>query len=366
VTRVAIDSLVKRYDGVAVVDGASFEAIPGELTVLLGPSGAGKSVVARVLAGLETPDEGEIYIDGRVVNAVPPQGRKVGLVFQDDSLWPHLTVAENVGFGLKVQKVPKRDRRRRVGEALEKTRIDTIAGRRPDELTPLQRQRAALARALVVAPTVLVLDEPFGRLEGRGRDDFRDEVRRLVADGPATVVLLTRDPREALALADRLAILDLGRVVQVGAPADVYDRPADAFVAQFLGPANLLQGHVEGPDPKGELVVRTPIGRLIGRGPDGAPAPPGGSPVTVAIRPEPLAIGPTTAGADANRFSATLERQEFLGEVRRLHLRGPGDWPVTALALQGQTRSLREGQGVLVSVPPEHVLVLLARRAIGP
>lgn len=362
-TRVAVDALVKRHDGVAVVDGASFEAGPGELTVLLGPSGAGKSTIARLLAGLETPDEGEIYLDGRVVNTVPAQERRVGLVFQEDALWPHLTVAENVGFGLKVQKVPARDRRRRVAEALERARIDTLADRRPDELTPLQRQRAALARALVVEPALLVLDEPLGPLEGRGRDDFRDEVRRLVAEGPATVLMLTRDPREALATADRLAVLDLGRVVQVGAPAEVYDRPADAFVAQFLGPANLLQGHVEGPDAKGDLLVRTPIGRLIARAPEGHTPPPAGAPVTVAIRPEALAIGPTAAGADANRFAATLERQEFLGEVRRLHLRGPGDWPVTALALQGQTRSLREGQGVLVSVPPDHVLVLLGRRA---
>jgi ABC-type Fe3+/spermidine/putrescine transport system ATPase subunit len=361
--RVTLDGLVKRFDRVSIVDGASLEVRPGELAFVLGPSGAGKTTLARLIAGLETPDVGEIYFDGRVMNPIPPHERKVGLVFQDDSLWPHLTVAENVGYGLRVRGVPRRDRRRRVGEALDAARIDSLADKHPGDLTDLQRRRAALARALVVGPDFLVLDEPLAGLEARGREEFRDDLRRLHDELEVTSLVLTREPREALASADRLAVMDLGRIVQVGPPQDVYNRPADAFVAQFLGPANLLQGQVEGTDPRGEVIVRTPIGRLIGRAPSGPMA--GGTPVTVAIRPEALHLGGTVP-PDANRFAATLERQVFLGELRQVHLRGPGDWPVMALTLQSLSQNLREGQNLTISVLPEQVVVLLGRYASAP
>lgn len=359
--RVVLDGLVKRRDRVAVVDGASLEAMPGELTYVLGPSGAGKSTLVRMLAGLEPPDEGEIYFDGRVMNAVPPAERRVGLVSQDDALWPHLTVAQNVGYGLKVRGVRRRDRAKQVAAAMEAARVDALGDRRPDGLSALQRRRAALARALVVDPDFLILDEPTGPLESRDRDEFRDDLRRVHAETEATTLVLTRDPREALAAADRLAVMDLGRIIQSGPPQEVYSRPTDAFVAQFLGPANLLHGLVEATDARGEVVVRTPIGRLIGHAPGGRPAD--GASVTIAFRQEALGLGPPIP-ADANRFAATLERQEFLGEVRRVHLRGPGDWPIIALALQGQSRGLREGQGLTVSLPPDQVIVLPGRSAI--
>jgi ABC-type Fe3+/spermidine/putrescine transport system ATPase subunit len=359
VTRVSLEGLVKRYDGVAVVDGASLELRPGELAYLLGPSGAGKSTLARLVAGLEPLDDGVIFFDQRVIHTLPPQERKVGLVFQEEALWPRLTVAQNVGYGLKVQGLPKPERRERVAEALTALRIDSLAAKRPDELSPLQRQRAALARALIGKPEFLILDEPLARLEPRVRDEFRDEIGRVRAENGVTTLVLTSEPREAMAVADRLAVIDLGRVVQAGTPHEVYNRPADAFVARFLGPANLLQGQVEGTDARGEVVVRTPFGRLIGHASAGSVPP--GTPVTVAIRPESLSLGPI--GPDSNRFPATVERLVFLGEVRQVHLRGPGDWPVVALALQSQSHGLREGQSVTLSVPPELVVVLLGKYA---
>ena len=356
--RVVLENLVKRSDGVAIVDGASLEIRPGELTVLAGPSGAGKTTLARLVAGLLPLDDGEIYFDGRLVHDLPPEARRVGLVFQDDALWPHLTVAQNLAYPLRVRGVSRKDRKAQVAEALGSARLDSLAGLRPEALTGLQRQRVALARALVLEPDLLILDDPLGRLEDRVRGEFRDEIRRVVAEAEATTLVLTSDPREALALADHLAVIDLGKVLQAGPPSAVYNRPVDAFVARFLGPVNLIHGQVDSTDPRGDLVVRTPLGRLVGRS-DAGPLP-SGSPATVAIRPEALATGPG-APFDANRFAATVERLVFLGEVRQVHLRGPNDWPVVAVALQSQSGALREGQGLTVHVSPDHVVVLPAR-----
>jgi ABC-type Fe3+/spermidine/putrescine transport system ATPase subunit len=362
--RVTAHGLVKRYDRVAVVDGASLELNPGELTFLLGPSGAGKTTLARLIAGLDRQDDGEIYFDGRVVHTLPPRERRVGMVFQDDALWPRMTVAENVGYALSLQRLPRAERRERIGEALNTLRIDSLASKHPDDLSGSQRQRVALARALAVRPELLILDDPVGRLETRVRDEIRDEIRRLHAETGLTTLVLSNDPREALALADHLAVMDLGRVVQSGPPGAVYNRPADAFVARFLGQTNLVQGHVEGPGGRGEVIVRTPFGRLVGHASaDNGHDLPGGTPVTVSIRPDSFSIGPAVP-TGSNRFPATIERLVFLGDVRLVHLRGPGDWPVFALALQSQSQGLREGQSLTLSVPPEHVVVLPGKFAV--
>jgi ABC-type Fe3+/spermidine/putrescine transport system ATPase subunit len=358
--RVTIESLVKRYDRVPTLDHASLEIRPGEMAFLLGPSGSGKTVLARIVAGLDPADEGEIYFDGRVIHTLPASARKVGLVFQDDSLWPHLSVMDNVGYGLKVRGVNRRDRRARVTEILGTVGIDSLADKMPASLLPLQRLRVALARALVIEPDLLILDDPLTRLEPRARPEFRDELRRLHAETEMTTLVLSSDPREALAMAERLAVIDFGRIVQVGPPGEVYNRPANAFVARFLGPSNLIQGQVEGTDARGDVVVRTPLGRLIGQTAAGPLAT--GTPVTVAIRPESIGLGPTVPPG-SNRFAATLERQTFLGEVRQVDLRGPGDWPVSALALQSQSAGLREGQSITASVAPELVVVLPGKYA---
>ncbi len=352
--RVTIESLVKRYNKVPVVDRASLEIRPGELAFLVGPTGSGKTTLARIVAGIERADEGEIYFEGRIIHPLPAAERRVGIVFEDDALWPHWTVLENVGYGLRVKGIARRERKERVTEVLGLVGIDSLADKRPESLSPLQRLRVALARALVIEPEFLILDEPLARLEPRSKAEFRDALRRLHAETETTTLVLTSDPREALALSDRLAVIDLGRIVQVGPPNEVYNRPADTFVARFLGPTNLIQGQVEGTDARGDIVVKTPLGRLIGQTAAGSLAT--GSPVTVAIRPESIGLGPVPVGS--NRFSATLERQTFLGEVRQVDLRGPGDWPITALALQGQAVNLREGQGVTASVSPEFVVVL--------
>ena len=229
-----------------------------------------------------------------------------------------LTVAENAAFPLKVQGVARDQRRARAAESLSLLRIDSLADLRPERLTPLQRQRVALARALVSAPELLILDEPFARLEPRARDELRDEIVRLHGETDTTTLVLTRDAREALAVANRLAVLDLGRVVQAGAPSDVYNRPADAFVARLFGPANLLQGQVEGTDARGDLVVRTPFGRLVGQTAAGPLT--AGVAVTVAIRPGSPVTRPgapartgSTPRSSASRVSARRARSTSAG-----------------------------------------------------
>ncbi len=362
--RVIVDGLVKRYGTIAAVDDASLELRAGEFSYVLGPSGAGKTTLARLLAGLETPDDGEIYFGDRMVQALAPAERNVGMVFEDLGLWPGLTVFDNVAFPLKVRKLPRPERRRRANEALTTLRIDSVAGRRPGQLTAPQRLRAALARALVTTPEVLVLDAPLRGLEPRQRDEAAADLRRLHAELGVTVVALTDDPAEALESADRLAVMDLGRIVQAGTSQELYNRPIDVFVARLLGPTNLLQGQVESQplDPSNEVVVRTPVGRLIGSVLPGTTGQ--GAAVTISVRPETLSIGPTTPPG-WNRFPATIERIIFRGEVRQIDARGPGDWPITVCALQSQSHTLREGQSLTLSVAPENVVVLPGKFAVA-
>jgi ABC-type Fe3+/spermidine/putrescine transport system ATPase subunit len=362
--RVSLERLEKRFGAVAAVDGASLELRPGEMTYVLGPVGAGKTTLARLVTGLESPDYGEIYFGDRLVHTVPPHEREVGMVFQDLGLWPGLTVQENVGYPLKIQKLARLERRRRVGEMLSALRIDSLAGRRPEGLTAQQKLRTALARALVTQPSFLVLDEPLGSLEPRAREECWDDLKRVHAEAGVTVLVFTDDALEALALADRLAVMDLGKILQSGTPQELYSRPLDVFVARMLGPTNLLQGQVESQmtEAKGEVVVRTPLGRLIGQMIPGQTGP--GAAVTISVRPETLSLGPSTP-AGWNRFPATVERITFRGEVRQIHVRGPGDWPVVVSALQSQSLSLREGQSLTLSVAPEHVVVLSGKFAVG-
>ena len=338
--RVIFEGLVKRYGQVAVVDGASLEIGPGELGCVLGPSGAGKTTLGRLVAGLERLDDGEVYFDERIIHPLPPHERRVGLVFSDFALWPGLTVADNVAYPLKAQGIKNPERKLRVSETLTTLRIDSLAGKRPEQLSPAQALRVALARAIVTQPELLILDEPLAQFEARGREEAWDEIRRLRSELSITTLLLTSVVADALAFADRLAVIDLGRVLQSGTPQELYNRPVDVFVARLLGPTNLLQGQIDGNGnpARREVVVRTPVGRLVAKT-TGEPLDQG-TPVTVSIRPETLLLGPTIP-SDWNRFPATIERIIFRGEVRQVDLRGPGDWPITVRASEPVPRTPR-------------------------
>jgi len=230
----------KRYGDFAALDNVDFDVPEGSLTALLGPSGSGKSTLLRAIAGLDTPDTGTITIKGNDVTGVPPQRRGIGFVFQHYAAFKHLSVFRNVAFGLEVRKKSKDEIRKRVMELLELVHLDQFADRLPSQLSGGQRQRMALARALAVEPRVLLLDEPFGALDAKVRAELREWLRRLHDEVHVTTVLVTHDQEEAMAIADRIAVLDKGAIQQVGAPRELYDNPANRFVMEFLGPVSHL------------------------------------------------------------------------------------------------------------------------------
>jgi sulfate transport system ATP-binding protein len=237
---ISVQRVTKRFNGFTALESVSLAIPGGSLTALLGPSGSGKSTLLRVIAGLERPDEGVVSIEGDNVTALPPQKRGVGFVFQHYAAFKHMTVRDNVGFGLTVRKLPRREIRERVGELLELVQLHGLADRYPAQLSGGQRQRMALARALAVEPRVLLLDEPFGALDARVRKELRRWLRRLHDEVHVTTVLVTHDQEEAMDVADRVALLNEGRIEQIGKPRDLYEHPANEFVMSFVGPVNRL------------------------------------------------------------------------------------------------------------------------------
>jgi putative spermidine/putrescine transport system ATP-binding protein len=234
----------KRLGGRVVIDNASLDIRSGEMVCLLGPSGCGKTTSLRIIAGLETADSGAVRINGRDVTSVPPEKRNIGLVFQNYALFPHLTVADNIAFGLKLQRLSKAEVATRVTDALALVRLSGLEGRYPQQLSGGQQQRVALARALSIKPQLLLLDEPLSNLDAKLRDEMREEIRRLQTEVGITTVFVTHDQEEALSLADRVAVMNRGKIVQVDAPHEMYERPEDLFVAGFLGRVNRFPGKV--------------------------------------------------------------------------------------------------------------------------
>src|SRR5207302_709726 len=235
-------TIVKRFGDFTALDGVSVEVEAGSLTALLGPSGSGKSTLLRVIAGLERPDEGSIHLEGRDVTNVAPQARGVGFVFQHYAAFKHMTVWDNVAFGLKIRRRPRAEIKQRVAELLELVQLEGFAERYPAQLSGGQRQRMALARALAVEPRVLLLDDPFGALDARVRVELRTWLRRLHEETHVTTVIVTHDQEEAMDVADRIAVMNHGRIEQTGKPRDLYEHPANEFVMSFVGAVNRIGG----------------------------------------------------------------------------------------------------------------------------
>ncbi|MFN7339688.1 MAG: ABC transporter ATP-binding protein [Opitutia bacterium] len=299
------------------LDGIDLAIRPGELFFLLGASGCGKTTLLRCIAGLETPSSGQIRFGERDVTRLPPHLREAAMVFQSYALWPHLTVGQNVAFGLEERKVPRGEVARRTAEALAGVRMGELADRGIDQLSGGQQQRVALARALVVRPRVLLLDEPLSNLDAQLRVEMRREIRRIVKENGLTAIYVTHDQEEALAMADRMAVLHQGKLAQVGTPEEIYRRPDNAHVAKFIGETNLLAGKATSVGAAGAEIA-TPAGAL--RATFGAAGwrPAAGEPVQVSVRPE----GWTLAAADApGAIRGVIADQVYLGQRAQLTVR---------------------------------------------
>ena len=313
---VTLSNLEKTYDRASTsakaVDGVSLDIRSGEFLTMLGPSGSGKTTTLMMIAGFESPTGGDIAIDGKSVVAMPPYRRNIGMVFQNYALFPHLTVEENVGFPLKQRGVPKAERAKLVAEALELVHLPGYGARYPRQLSGGQQQRVAVARAVVFKPRLLLMDEPLGALDKQLRENLQLEMRRLHADLGITFIYVTHDQEEALTMSDRIAVMNDGKVAQVGTPEDLYDRPDNRFVAGFIGESNFLPAIVRSLED--DVVVAECEGTLIRALCPGRPA--SGEKVTLTTRPERLrfADGAGAGPLPQNRLSVTVTEAVFAGE----------------------------------------------------
>ncbi len=309
---ISIRNVAKSYGAFRAIESISMEIGKGEFFSLLGASGCGKTTLLRMLAGFEDVSGGEIWIDGQEMSAVPPFRRPVNMVFQNYAIFPHMNVAENVGYGLRKLNLPKTQRREMVEEMLDLVRLAGYGGRKANELSGGQRQRVALARALILKPKVLLLDEPLGALDRQLREQMQVELRRLQRSIGITFVFVTHDQEEALTLSDRIAVMDGGAVLQVGSPADLYERPASRKVAGFIGTMNFLRARVaERANGRAHLDVEA-LGRLAV--PAEATTLAAGSPAWIAIRPERFALSDAPPADGSYAVEASLELTTYLGE----------------------------------------------------
>ncbi len=308
--RLEIKHLKRSYGGRAVVDDVSLQIMPGQVTCLLGPSGCGKSTTLRMIAGVEMQDSGTIHVDGKLicdtVFRIPPERREIGLMFQDFALFPHLSVAGNVGFGLKTG--TKAERRARVEELLERVDLLRFIDGYPHQLSGGEQQRVALARALAPRPKIMLMDEPFSGLDNRLRDDIRDETLGILKEEGTAVLLVTHEPEEAMRMADEIALMRNGKIVQQGAPYNVYTRPIDRAAVSFFSDANVLRAEVSG------ALAQTPFGRFL------APGVPDGTQVDIVFRPQHVRIdfdragkGPLPTATDGTAARAVVSRARFMG-----------------------------------------------------
>ncbi len=346
---VAVAGLRKSFGTTVVLDGIDARFGEGALTSLLGPSGSGKTTLLRVVGGFVAPDAGTVRIGDADVTAVPLWKRRVGMVFQSYALFPHLSVAENVAYGLRRRGMRGAALRAEVGRALDLVRLTGLDARRPKQLSGGQQQRVALARAIVTRPRVLLLDEPLSALDRRLRQEMQVELRRIQRDSGLTTIFVTHDQEEALTLSDRVAILDRGRIVQEGTPVEVYERPRTAFAAGFLGDATLFRGVVE------DGGVRV-AGALLRTG-DALPAP--GTAVTLAVRPEKVSLAPAGPDTpDCNALPATVRGTVYAGAASTVLLDGPGGLDLKVFIQNREAPRLEPGAAVRLTWSPAHTVLL--------
>ncbi len=349
-----LDGLTKSYGEERVVDAVSAAILPGEFFSLLGPSGSGKTTTLMMIAGFVAPDSGAIRTDGIDITQLPPQRRGLGMVFQNYAIFPHLNVFENVAFPLRARHVADAELRQRVQAALELVQLERFALRYARQLSGGQQQRVAIARAIVFHPSIVLMDEPLGALDKNLRYEMQVELKEIQQRLGMTVVYVTHDQEEAMNMSDRIAIMNRGRIEQLGPPGEIYERPINAFVGRFLGEANLIEGTI-GQIANGEAVLQMRDGIALRALINRAATP--GRAAALFVRPEQLAFGD---GVGANRMEGTVRRRSFLGSMIRTVVEAGA---ATALTIDqpnvGDGRSPEVGQRVTVSWPVAQSLILL-------
>jgi iron(III) transport system ATP-binding protein len=353
-TFIVLERLTKRYGAASAIEGLDLEIPAGSLFFVIGPSGCGKTTLLRMIGGFVEPTAGRVLFDRRDVTRVPPNRRDAAMVFQSYALWPHMSVADNVAYGLRVRRVPAADRCGRVEAALRAVRMDGLGQRKPSELSGGQQQRVALARALVVQPRVLLLDEPLSNLDARLRVEMRDEIRRICRESGISTVYVTHDQTEALSMADRIALLREGHLVQVGAPRELYSRPATRFAATFLGRTNLIEGRLVG-RRDGTLAIRTAAGILTSTAPAGTLHE--GEPVTCSIRPEAVRIVRSGAAPTVNHLMGRVTRTVYLGHMAEHGIDVAPGLTMSALVLNPPDVP-GDNVEVAVTIDPEDVVIV--------
>jgi putative spermidine/putrescine transport system ATP-binding protein len=341
---VRMEGLSRHYGSVVALDNLDLTVQPGELIALLGPSGCGKTTTLRLLAGLEDADTGRINVAGRDITRLPASKRDMGMVFQAYSLFPHMTVQQNVAFGLRLRKISSAKRDQRALEMLELVELGTQADRYPHQISGGQQQRVALARALAIEPQVLLLDEPLSALDAKVRAQLRDQIRRIQLEVGITTLFVTHDQEEALAIADRVGVMRGGRLEQLAPPTEVYSRPATPFVAEFVGLSNRLAGTVTG----SSVTVRGHDLPLVD------PSTPAG-PVTAIVRPEAVTLASDSSG-ESGPMTGTVIASTFLGATSRVTV-DLGDTTIMAQLPTSDATKLPAGSRVTLTIRPDPVLV---------
>lgn len=360
---ITVTDISKRFCDVNALCHVTVAIQPGELFFLLGPSGCGKTTLLRTLAGFCVPDVGQIYFDQTEVTHLPPNQRNAGLMFQSYALWPHMTLAENVAFGLEMRGVSRAEIRTRVRHALERVRMADRAKARPNQLSGGEQQRVALARALVIEPQCLLLDEPLSNLDAKLRLEMRLEIRRICKQAGITAIYVTHDQKEALSIADRMAVMRAGCIEQIGTPEDVYSKPINRFVAGFIGEANFIEGWVQQVASNGVLRIETHFGVFF----SSHTMPPDlavNEKVVLCLRPEAVSLGPPLI-KDANVLKGVYRQRVYLGEVAQheidlMPLEGGDALSLKVFELNPCFGRCQSGETVVLWISPEQVIV--ARR----
>jgi putative spermidine/putrescine transport system ATP-binding protein len=340
-TPVSLRNLTRAFGATKALDGMSLDIAPGELIALLGPSGCGKTTALRIVAGFEYADSGEVLVNGKDVSEVPASKRDMGMVFQSYSLFPNMSALDNVGFGLRMRKTAAAQRRSKAAELLDMVGLSAQAGQYPHQLSGGQQQRVALARALAIEPHVLLLDEPLSALDAKVRLQLREQIRTLQQRLGTTTIFVTHDQEEALSMADRVGVMSNGKLEQVAEPAELYTRPATAFVAEFVGTMNRLPAEVAGP---GTVTV-------LGTSCAAIEDIPTSGPVDVLVRPEGLTVAPASGG------NGIVSGRTFLGAVTRLAVLLSGDTEVRVDVPSATALAMAPGTSVQVGLPATPVLV---------